>query len=131
MEGIRKVGTLKTSRVYPGCAKIGNKVIIAGGHYNGRYFRSTEVLDISTRKSSVGGDMATARAYLNLATISSGGGQKLFAVAGRIIAHGRATNTVEEWMEESSTWKEAGSLSRARDHFGLVTLPKGLICPAS
>merc|ERR1712110_728402 len=42
--------TLKTSRsLTPGCAKLGNKVIIAGGR---GYLRSTLVLDITTRTIS-------------------------------------------------------------------------------
>merc|ERR1712061_837886 len=41
--------TLETSRGYtPGCAKIGNKVIVAGGTGGGRYLQSTLVLDITT-----------------------------------------------------------------------------------
>ena len=39
--------TLKTSRsAQPGCARIGNKVIITGG-LNGRKLRSTEILDLT------------------------------------------------------------------------------------
>lgn len=130
-EGWRESGrweTLKTCRERsPGCAKLGNKVILAGG-YNGGYLRSTEVLDITTRTISAGGDMASARGYFSLATISSEGGQKLFALAG--IDSPNNLNTVEEWVEESSTWKAAESLTRARGYFGVLKLQKDFICPS-
>ena len=76
-EGWRESGrwpTLKTYRYsQPGCAKIGNKVIIAGGAKNGKQLKSTEVLDIIARTTSDGGKMASARIRFNLAKISSGG----------------------------------------------------------
>merc|ERR1712110_756869 len=69
--------TLETSRsLTPGCAKLGNKVIVAGGTDGGwgggRVLQSTEVLDITTRTISTGGDIATPRRWFNLATISRG-----------------------------------------------------------
>ena len=121
---------LKTSRTYyPGCAKVGNKVIIAGGEGNGRKLQSTEVLDITTRTLLAGGDMASPRNHFCLATIRSGGQDKSFALAGH--DGSSKLNTVEEWVEESSSWKEAEILSRARYYFGVVALlPKQTICPA-
>merc|ERR1712110_188520 len=55
--------TLETRRDRtPGCAKIGDKVILAGGkNYGRRALQSTEVLDITTRTISTGGDMASPR----------------------------------------------------------------------
>merc|ERR1712088_891353 len=98
--------TLKTSRYYtPGCAKLGDKVIVAGGR---GYLRSTLVLDITTRTISTGGDMASPRSYFNLATISRGRGDTTFALAGRSVSYTLYTssseqlNSVEEWEEESS-----------------------------
>ena len=116
--------TLKTSRYYtPGCAKIGNKVIVAGGYD----LQSTEVLDITTRTISTGGDMAAPRRWFNLATISRGGGETTFAIAGH--SGSEYLNSVEEWEEESSTWKAAGNLDTARSSFGVVAIPKNIICP--
>merc|ERR1712226_567685 len=122
--------TLETSRDWtPGCAKIGNnKVILAGGTGGGRYLQSTLVLDITTRTISTGGDMATPRALFNLATISRGGGETTFAIAGTS-SGGAELNSVEEWEEESSTWKAAGNLDTTRNDFGVVTIPKNIICP--
>merc|ERR1712061_438473 len=121
--------TLETSRGYtPGCAKLGNKLIVAGGSNGGRYLQSTLVLDITTRTISTGGDMATPRGWFNLATISRGGGETTFAIAGTS-SGGAELNSVEEWEEESSTWKAAGNLDTTRNDFGVVTIPKNIICP--
>ena len=118
---------LKTSRAdWPGCAKHGQKVIIAGG-YNGEALRSTEVLDLDTREITARGDMATPRYYFHLATIRTGGLEKVFAVGGRD-APNNEHNSVEEWVEESSTWKAADNLVQERIIFGAVTAPKHLVC---
>ena len=125
-EGWREWPRLKNYRSSPGCAKIGNKVIFAGGANSGYILRSTEVLDITTRTTYIGGDMASPRYSLNLATLSSSGQNKLLAVAG--YSKKESFSTVEEWVEESSTWKEAGSLTKTRSHFGVIALPKEFIC---
>ena len=122
--------TLKTGRdryFTPGCAKHGNKVILAGGYGGRGVLQSTLVLDITTRTISFGGDMATPRMSFNLATISRGGGDTTFAIGG--YSGSERLNSVEEWEEESSTWKAAGNLDTARTRFGVVTIPKNIICP--
>merc|ERR1712186_107026 len=119
--------TLKTSRYGHSCTKHGDKVILAGGYGGGGALQSTFVLDITTRTISTGGDMATPRYYFNLATISRGGGDTTFAIAR--YSGSEYLNSVEEWEEESSTWKAAGNLDTARDEFGVVTIPKNIICP--
>merc|ERR1711970_1106035 len=57
-EGWREAGrwpALKTSRIWqPGCAKIGQKVIIAGDWNWGTTFSSTEVLDLVNRRITSG-----------------------------------------------------------------------------
>ena len=134
-EGWRENGRwpkLKTSRSnigggWPGCAKIGQKVIITGG-YDGNTQRRTEVLNLITRKLSSGGNMSTPRRGLHLAVIRSGGLDKVFALAG--YDNGSAyLNTVEEWVEESGTWKTADNLKEKRGYFGAVAVPKEVICP--
>ena len=119
-EGWQEWQGLKTrSSSYATCAKIGNKVIIAGGLHNGR-LRSTEMLDITTRTLSSAGEMASTRLSHALVTIRIGVQYKLFALGGlgdtgnyTPELHGTTFDTVEEWVEETSTWKEAESLSRA------------------
>merc|ERR1712228_938231 len=120
--------TLGPGRYAHSCTKLGDKVILAGGNGGGGVLQSTEVLDITTRTISTGGDMATPRRWLNLATISRGGGDTTFAISGESTSYTRL-NSVEEWEEESSTWKAAGNLDTARDEFGVVTIPKNIICP--
>jgi len=119
--------TLKTSREDHSCAKHGDTVILAGGNGGRGVLQSTEVLDITTRTISIGGDMATPRRWFSLATISRGGGDTTFAIAGW--SGSQRLNSVEEWEEESSTWKAAGNLDTARSAFGVVTIPKNIICP--
>ena len=116
--------SLKAFRIlWPGCAKIGQKVIIAGG-YGGGVLRSTEVLDLGTREITAGGDMATPRYWFHLGTIRRGGEEEKVLALG-----GVSLNTVEEWVEESGTWKRAASLAGEKGYFGAVTVPKEFLCP--
>jgi len=134
-EGWREAGRwpeLKTSREFrPGCSKIGQKVIIAGGHNDGASLSSTEVLDLVSRRISSEGEMASPRRWFHLATIISGGEEKMFALAGSMFAPAGSTyfNTVEEWVEASSTWKAANNLVEGRHGFEAVAVPRRLICP--
>ena len=101
-------------------------MIIAGGE-SGLALSSTEVLDLLSRRISLGGKMATPRYHFHLATIMVGGQEKVFAVGG---SDRDKLNSVEEWVEDSSTWKAADNLVEKRDTFGMVALPKKIICPA-
>ena len=121
-------GRLQTSRsAYPGCAKVGNKLIITGGSKKG-FLKTTEVVDIASRTSSTGGDMAIPRTYFELATISGERRLTTFALGGRTSSD-ETVDTVEEWEEETSTWKAFGRLSKARRNFGVVAVQKEVICP--
>ena len=60
----------------------------------------------------------------------NGGKVRTFALGGYISSTSTSVNTVEEWMEESSTWKGADSLTEARFGFGAVAVPRDLVCPA-
>ena len=136
-EGWQEWQGLKTrSSSYATCAKIGNKVIIAGGLHNGR-LRSTDVLDITSRTLSSEGEMMSTRLSHALVAIRSGEQRKLFALGGigetETYTPGQRASTidtVEEWVEGTSTWKEAESLSRAMRFFGAVALPKESVCPS-
>ena len=87
----------------------------------------TEVLDLVTRGITSVGEMATPRHFFHVATITSGGKVKSFALAG--YNGPEDLNTVEEWVEESSTWKAADNLVEERNSFGIVSVPRQLICP--
>ena len=116
-----------------GCSKIDQKVIIAGGRDNIATLSSTEVLNLIDRRISLKGEMATPRRWFHLATIISGGEEKMFALAGyyepKGYYNGNYLNTVEEWVETNSTWKAADNLIERRHMFGAVAVPKHLICP--
>ena len=78
--------------------------------------------------------MAMPRTFFHIATIISGGEEKTFAVGGSLgTLNGPdmpdLLNTVEEWVEESSTWKAADNLVESRAFFGAAVVPKKLICP--
>ena len=124
---------LKTIRIFSGCAKIGQKVIIAGGFniaagINGTGLGSTEVLDLVNRRITPGGEMETPRFGLHLATIFSGGRETIFALGGSPALDSPALNSVEEWVEESSTWKPADNLIEIKSGFGAVATQKALVC---
>ena len=117
---------LETSRYQsPGCARVGQKIIITGGHNTGKALKSTEVLNLVNKKITPGEDMSTARRHLNLATITNGGAARMFAVAGLDKAE---FNLVEEWVEESSSWKPATNLNERRYHYGSVEVQRKLLC---
>ena len=85
-------------------------------------------MDLMDRRIYSGWEMSLARYDFHLATIISGGEEKMFALAGLYNMH-HNYNEVEEWVEASSTWKTANSLVQKRDGYGAVALPKHLICP--
>ena len=129
-EGWREAGRwprLKTRRRnQAGCAKLGRKVIIAGGYKTA----STEVLDLDTRQITSGGDMSTPRYHFHLATIGRAGLEKVFAIAGMDGSY-EQLNTVEEWDEENSTWKPSDdNLPKKKAELGAVAVPEQLICPS-
>ena len=70
--------------------------------------------------------MATPRKWFHIATIVLRGEEKMFALAG----YGGSShlNRVEEWVEESSTWKAAKSLFEKRSGFAMVIAPRHLVC---
>ena len=71
--------------------------------------------------------MATPRSYFHIATIINEGEEKMYALAGEI-DESTALNSVEEWVEESSTWKAANNLVENRTSFGVVLAPQHLVC---
>ena len=91
---------------------------------------STEVLDLVDRRVTSGGEMAMPRRYkFHIATIAVGREEKLFALAGRESSSVlKYHNTVEEWVEESSTWKAADNLVEKRYSFDAVTAPRHIVC---
>ena len=79
------------------------------------------MLDLVSRRIASGGRMATARYFFHIATIVAEGEEKMFALGGTDGVN--RVNTVEEWVEESSTWKTADNLVKKRSAFGAEILP--------
>ena len=134
VEGWRDAGRWSRLKIgrhsQPGCAKLGRKVIIAGGYsYDVGTLRSTEVVDLDSREVTAGGDLASPRKYFHLATIRRGGEEKMFAVAG-MSNSSTYHNTVEK-LVESVTWRKADSfLAQGRGFHGAVAVPRDYICPS-
>ena len=73
--------------------------------------------------------LGSTREHFHLATVQREGQEKLFALAGWF-SGSTILDTVEEWVEDSATWKGADALTVARNRFGAVAVPRELICPA-
>ena len=121
------VPSLQTARYGHGCAVVGNTAVIAGGRgrgdgwMNGDLLASTELFNLESKTKIPGGSLQSARA-VHLVTVGSG--SQL-----RILAFGDG-DLVEEWMEETDTWREEGRLQENRYSQGLgaVAVPEGLVC---
>ena len=123
---------LETRRCAPGCARYGNKIVVAGG-WDGEYgeatvFQSTEILDLNTRKISKGGNLRSPRALFHIATFYNSSDLTTLALGGSSW-DGDALNTIEEWNPETNMWSQIGSrLREKRSFFGLVAASKKHIC---
>ena len=119
---------LKTRRIYwAGCAKVGEKVIIAGGYSRGTNYDTTEVLDLTTRTISNAGNMASPRRVFHINTVTYRNSTRTFALGG---SDGRnELKMVEEWNPETETWARVRGLKVKRHFFGMVAAPNNLICP--
>ena len=114
----------------PGCSKIENHVVIAGGGWS-EYHRSTEVLDLSTKSLVYAGDLSSPRGLFHLATITRNGQQLLLAFGG--YGTGLPTlNSVEQFHPSNNTWTLAPTtMVEARRQFGAVVLSSGMVCPTN
>ena len=122
---------LKTKRGYwPGCAKLGSKVIISGGGGNDwRSHKSTEILDLEDKTLSSGGDMIETRRHFHILNVNN----KLFAIGGIGDAGWEsgnpASSSVEEWDPSTSSWSKLSTgLEDERSSFGAVVVSKDLVC---
>ena len=125
-----KFPQLQTRRTnQPGCSKIGDQVVIAGGRDGSTWLRSTEILDLSTKTIVYAGDLNSPRAYFHMATITMNGEQMLFAFGGSD-ENWASLNSVERFNTNNNTWTLAPtSMEEARDSFGAIVLPQEILCP--
>ena len=129
--------TLKKERLYASCSKVGQKVIIAGGQNTRNYksIRSTEVLDLLTKQITSGGKLRRAKKLFGAVTIIHGGKERTFSFGGFAEFYfffswfNAYYKEVDEWVEETSSWRPVTSLLQKRTFFGAVSVPMQLVCP--
>ena len=123
----------------PGCGVLKNMFVVAGGRDNSGNWRlgtssnnlkSTEIINLETKKISFGGEMKKPRTSFYLLSIDGTlfalGGFSLTPGLGRLGRHYLAD--VEEFVEETGTWKPAKSLDGNRSSYGGVAITKDLVC---
>ena len=123
-----KFPQLQTYRINsPGCGKIGDQVVIAGGSDGSRDLRSTEVLNLSTKTIGYAGFMNSRRRYFHMGTITMNGQQTLFAFGG--YSGSLYLNSIEQFDPISNTWILAlTSMEEARSVYAATVVPEELIC---
>merc|ERR1712130_801406 len=116
-------------KLWPGCAVLGtNRFIVAGGRdYDGdNYLKSTEIINLDTKTIEFGGEMEKPRMYFHLLSISG----SIHALGG---AYHDGNNNwadladVEEFVEETGTWKPATSLPGVRYVYGGLAVNLDLV----
>ena len=86
-------------------------------------------MDLVNRRISAAAEMETRRLMFHLATIFNAGEKKGYALGGYDMSTRLELNSVEEWVEESSSWKPADNLVEKRSAFSAVVASKALVCP--
>ena len=110
-----------------GCAKLGDKVIIAGGYRVGA-LQTTEILDLTSRTISKGGNLVTPRRRFHMITFDNNGDSTTLALGGRD-AYYNELKSIEKWNPETETWSEVEEqLEEKRRSFGLVAAPRSFVC---
>ena len=118
---------METSRQWwPGCVKLGDKIIIAGG-WDVSALQTTEILDLTSRTISKGGNLVTPRTFFHMITIDNNGDSTTLALGG---FDGVDTlKSIEKWNPETETWSELEvQLEEKRNKFGFVAVPRSLVC---
>ena len=111
-------------RRFAGCAVVNNKLIVAGGQTK---LKSTEIIDLETRRKGVGGDLLTPRYSFHFLNIRG----NIYAVGGEYFdGSNPILADVEEFVEETGSWSltESLPLPGKRTRFGAVAVNKDLVC---
>ena len=85
----------------------------------------TEIINIETRIRRYGGDLKHARAYFRMVTVHDPV-PRLLAFGGS--AFGGSRDEVEEFSEDTATWRVVDKMQDKRSNFGIVAVPKDLVC---
>ena len=113
---------------WPGCAKLGDKIIIAGGLSGGTPLQTTEILDLTSRTISKGGNLVTPRRFFHMITFDNNGDFTTLALGGEVNIY-KVLKSIEKWNPETETWSELEDhLEEMRVAFGLVAVPRSLVC---
>ena len=100
------------------------KFIVAGGSWN---LKSTEIIDLEQRTIHFASEMQKPRRHFHLLVISG----TLHALGGFYYDgyYGGYLADVEEFVEDSETWKPAKkSLPAGRSDYGGVAINRDLVC---
>jgi len=109
------------------CAKLGNKVVIAGGvSPMFTHTKTTTILDLSTRESRPAGDMLETRAFFGMANID--GIIHAFGGSGGLATDPMAS--LELWDDENEVWLQSNdTMPTAMYEFGWVVVNVADLCP--
>jgi hypothetical protein len=127
--------SLSSSRKGHACGKLGGKVVVAGG-WGDDGGKTTEVIDIASRESRAGGDMATPRAYFSMVEVGYEGNSILLTFGST--ANGDDTvqdealqqeSLMQEWDNSQEVWLPRPAVMSRRFNFAAVTEEAGLLCP--
>ena len=116
-----------------GCAVIAGEVIVAGGWSGSlepglEYRKTTEIINIGTKKIRKGPEMIEPRVIFHLVTLGEGDAIRVLAMGGGIVA-GEIRSSVEEWMPGSPKWKWAPkNLKEERGAYGILARPPAWVC---
>ena len=117
--------SLYTSRWGHACARLGDKVIIAGGV--SPFFTllsTTTVLDLETREARETGEMSVARTWFGMANM----GGRLVVVGGMGPLR-NAWGDVEEWVEEEEVWvAREQNMATAMSSFASLVISSEDVC---
>ena len=109
-----------------------NKIIIAGGYDslqpNPTTHQTTEILDLTSRTISKGGNLVTPRSFFHIITFDNQGDSTTLALGGDD-DDDYSLKSIEKWNPETETWSELEvQLEEKRNKFGLVAVPRSLVC---
>ena len=122
---------LGTERWGHGCARVGDKIVVAGGRSSTNIIQySTEVLSISERTTKTVGRLNTARyGHVMVALGGEGGSQELYAIGGYGGLTAAWLSIVERWEEDKMSWvTEVTGLKERRSRMGALVVPTDSVC---
>ena len=117
---------LRVNRRNLGCGLLKKMLVVAGGRDSGgNYLKSTEIINLVTKTISFGAEMEKKREHFHLLSIDG----NLFALGGFYYdGDYHYPADVEEFVEETGTWKPAKSLDGKRGWYGGVAVTRDLVC---